>query len=371
LNFCVIKTPTASKGVLRTWPEDVKANGMKIILALLLVFLFSFSIKEEPLCEEVKLFEKASFPVGVALDADKLMKEKRYWKTAVEQFNSFTPEMILKPIYIHPKKEVYNFNEIDQLMNYCKKYNIRIHGHTLVWHKALPAWIENFKGTPKEWESLLKDHIQTVVKHCKWYIRSWDVVNEAFNDDGTLRKNIWLKNIGESYIEKAFLYANEADPSALLFYNDYSLERPIPKLRAVLKFFNNLRANGVKIDGIGMQMHVGLETPTIDEINNVALKIQEANFSVHYSELDVSLNTDPSLLASTKRLLEIQKKRMKDIVKGYMKLDPKNRFGITLWGVSDNDSWLSEEQTRPKPVLYDTRYKIKPAYCGFLEGLTE
>jgi endo-1,4-beta-xylanase len=344
---------------------------MRIIFALLFLFLFSLFRKEEPLCGEVKLFEKASFPVGVALDADKLMNEKKYWKIAVEQFNSFTPEMIMKPQYIHPKQDTYNFTEIDQLMNYCKQYRIRIHGHTLVWYKALPAWMENFKGSPQEWNALLKDHIQTIIKHCKWYVRSWDVVNEAFNDDGSLRKNCWLKNIGESYIEKAFQYASEADSSAQLFYNDYSLERPLPKLKAVLKFFSTLRAKGVKIDGIGMQMHVGLETPTIDEINQAASKIQDAGFLVHYSELDVSLNTDPSFLSSTKHLLESQRKRVKEIVKGYMKLNPKNRFGITLWGVSDNDSWLSEQQTRPKPVLYDSRYKIKPAYCGFLEGLSE
>jgi endo-1,4-beta-xylanase len=333
--------------------------------------LFSFTLRDQLPCSEVRLLEKTGFPVGTALDTEKLKNEERYWQTALSQFNSFTPEMVMKPWYLHPKKDQFNFSEIDHLMAFCKEHQIRLHGHTLVWHKGLPPWIENFKGSKEEWEALLRDHIYTIVNHCKSYVKSWDVVNEAFNDDGTLRRNVWLKNIGESYIEKAFQYAAEEDPGALLFYNDYSIEKQGEKLDAILKFFGNLKAKGIKVDGFGMQMHVTLEYPTTGEINKAALSIENAGFMVHYSELDIRLNEGHKLFVSGRRLLEMQRQRMKEIVKGYMKLKPQSRFGITLWGVSDNDSWLTERSVRARPLLYNSSYKIKPAYCGFLEGLQE
>ncbi len=339
-----------------------------LILFLTIFILFSFSGKEEPICKEEKLFEKASFPVGTALNTDKLKYEEKYWITAMAQFNSFTPERIMKPQYLHPQIDRFDFNEVDHLVEFCKKYKLRLHGHTLVWHKSLPVWMDNFTGSKEQWETMYKDHITKIVSHCKGRIKSWDVVNEAFNDDGTLRKNIWLKNIGESYIEKAFVYASEADPDAKLFYNDYSIELPGAKLDAVLRHMTNIRGKGIKIDGIGLQMHVTLAYPDISAINQATQRIQKEGFAVHYSELDVRLNVG-TLFFSKKKLYAMQKARIKEIVQGYMKLDSASRFGITMWGVGDNDSWLTEESIRARPLLYNTSYKIKPAYCGFIEGL--
>ncbi|MCE3258775.1 MAG: Endo,4-beta-xylanase [Bacteroidetes bacterium] len=342
----------------------------RLIVLLLFSFLVSFTAKENPFCSETRLFEKAAFPVGVAINTNKLKNDEKYRNIALAQFNSFTPEKLLKAQVIHPKKDEFNFWEVDHLMEYTKHYNIRLHGHTLIWHKALPEWIEKFKGDQGDWEALMKTHIQTVIRHCKGSVRSWDVVNEAFNEDGTLRNNIWLKNIGESYIQKAFQYAREADSSALLFYNDYTLEKNGLKLNAVLEFLGYLKSKGIKIDGIGMQMHINLNYPSIEEINGAAKKIQDNGYLVHYSELDISLS-DHTFFTARKKILEQQRTRMKEIVKGFMKLDPKKRFGITLWGVSDNDSWLIEDSYRARPLLYNERYNIKPAYCGFLEGLKE
>jgi endo-1,4-beta-xylanase len=345
---------------------------MRNVTILLLLFLIlSFTMNDEPGCSEVRLFEKAPFAIGVAINTTKLKEQEVYRRTAQAQFNSFTAEKVMKPQYIHPKRNVFHFEEVDHLIEYCSHYNIRLHGHTLVWHKALPAWLEHLKAEPQEWEALLKEHIQSIVNHCKGYIKSWDVVNEAFNEDGTIRNNIWMKHIGESYIEKAFLFAHEADPSALLFYNDYSLERNGEKLNSVLSLLAHLRSRGVPVHGIGMQMHISLEYPEIAQINQSALRIQEAGYLVHYSELDISLSADQKLFASGKKLLALQKDRMKEVVEGYRKLKPDKRFGITLWAVGDGDSWLTEDHFRARPVLFNARYKIKPAYCGFLEGLTD
>jgi endo-1,4-beta-xylanase len=344
-------------------------SGLTLLFCFLYFGFNSFINKVEPLCEEKILYKVAPFHIGTALNTNKLKNEERYWTLALKHYNSFTPEKILKPKYIHPHADKFDFWEMDHLMEFCQRNNIRLHGHTLVWHNAVPDWMEKFKGSSAAWDSLLKDHIQKVVIHCKGTVRSWDVVNEAFNDDGSLRKNIWLKNIGETYIEKAFRYAREADPTAKLFYNDYSLEGNGEKLNSVLLYLQQMRSAGVEVDGIGLQMHLSLSSPSIAQINEAALRIQKEGYLVHYSELDISLSADQPLFVSRKKLLAAQKKRFKEVVQGYMKLSDASRFGITLWGVSDNDSWLMDESMRTRPLLFNTHYKIKPAFCGFSEGL--
>src|SRR5690606_8181485 len=122
-----------------------------------------------------------------------------------------------------------------------------LHGHVLIWHKQLPNWIQTFKGEPLEWEGIMKTHIDSVMRHFKGKVNSWDVVNEAFNEDGTLRNTIWMEKIGDTYIEKAFTFAHKADPEALLFYNEHGLEVNPIKRSAVLKYLNNLKGRGVKI----------------------------------------------------------------------------------------------------------------------------
>ena len=321
-------------------------------------------------CKQVKLFEKADFPVGVAIDFQKLTGNERYRNLVISQFNSITAEKSMKPTVIHPHQDIYDFSETDYLMSFCETHNKRLHGHTLVWHKGTPRWMEKFKGDKKAWELLLKNHIQTIIKHCKKNVKSWDVLNEAFNDDGSLRENIWLNNMGEGYIEKCFTYAAEADPSAILFYNDFNLESQSEKLNSVLKFLTALKAKGVKIDGIGMQMHIAINDPYLVDINLAAMKIEDRGFIVHYSELDISLVKSGRWILS-RDLLTAQGQRMKGVVGGYRKLHAENRFGITIWGLSDMDSWLLERNGNDRPVLFNARYKIKPAYCGFIEALTD
>ncbi|MDQ3046828.1 MAG: endo-1,4-beta-xylanase [Bacteroidota bacterium] len=323
------------------------------------------------MCDKVVLYEKADFPVGVAVDIQKLKSEEHYRSLVISQFNRITPEKSMKASFIHPQKERFDFSETDYLIDFCQKNNKRLHGHTLVWDKENPRWMERFSGDKNDWEKLLKDHIQTIVYHCKGKIKSWDVLNEAFNDDGSLRENIWLKNIGESYIEKCFTYAAEADPQATFFYNDFDLESRPEKLDAVLKHFSALKSKGVRIDGIGMQMHISINSPYISDIDQAAMKLESNGFQVHYSEFDITLVRTGKLWMRGKHLLKIQGNRMKEIVAGYRKLNLKYRFGITMWGVSDADSWLTDKNGNDKPVLFNSRYQVKPAYCGFLEGLKE
>jgi endo-1,4-beta-xylanase len=319
-------------------------------------------------CAEQSLLKLAPFPVGVAVNTDKLRNEQRYWETALSQFNSFTPEKILKAQFIHRSPNYFDFSEVDRLMAFCGARGIRIHGHTLVWHKALPGWIEGVPARKAAWDSLLKQYITTIISHCKEHVTSWDVVNEAFNEDGSFRSSIWLERLGPEYISKSFQYAREADSAATLFYNDYGLEKNGLKLNAVLQYLDNMQKKGIKADGVGLQMHVTLSSPPIDEINAAALRIANLGYLVHYSELDVALTG--SFLFPGKKKLDRQKNRFKEIVQGYCKIRAEARFGITVWGVSDADSWLNDKNEASSPLLYNQRYRIKPAYCGFVEGLS-
>jgi len=327
--------------------------------------------EKDPSCSKVPLFEKADFPVGVAVDFAKLIRDEAYRNLIISQFNSITAEQSMKASFIHPARDAYNFSETDQLIDFCKKYNKRLHGHTLVWYKGNAKWMDKFKGDKDAWDQMLKEHIHTIVGHCRGNVKSWDVLNEAFNDDGSLRQNVWLKNIGEEYIEKCFRYAAEADPGALLFYNDFDLESRPEKLEAVLKYMSRLKAKGLKIDGIGMQMHTNVNFPYITDINLAAMEVEAHGFLVHYSEFDISLVKAGTLWMMDKHLLKRQGSRMKEIVAGYRKLNSKSRFGITMWGLSDADSWLYDKNDHDRPLLFDKRYKVKPAYCGFLEALEE
>jgi endo-1,4-beta-xylanase len=342
----------------------------RLSIFLVLFTLFAFRKTDTP-CTKSGLSGKADFPVGVAVNVQKLESERTYRELVIAEFSSITAEKSMKASFIHPSKDVYDFSETDYLISFCKKHNKRLHGHTLVWYKQNPKWLERFKGDKTAWEQLLKEHIQTVMIHCREYVKSWDVLNEAFNDDGSLRQNIWLKNIGEDYIEKCFSYAAEADPDALLFYNDYGLESKPEKLDAVLKHFRALRAKGIKIDGIGMQMHIGLSSPYLSDIYEATLKTEEKGFQIHYSEFDISLVRGARAGIINNHTLKSQGNRVREIVAGFRKLNANNRFGITLWGLSDNDSWLTDKNGNDKPLLFDTRYKVKPAYCGFVEGLEE
>lgn len=184
-----------------------------------------------------RLYTHASFPIGTAVDNLLLQRDTIYQRILNSEFNSITPENIFKPAYLHPEENVYNWVEADILTQYCKAHNQRIHGHTLIWHQQNPQWMDGFSGTSQDWDEMMKKHITTIVRYFSNTVRSWDVVNEAFNEDGSLRNNIWLQHIGPGYIEKAFRYAKEADPDVKLFYNDYGLESNPTKLKAVLHFF--------------------------------------------------------------------------------------------------------------------------------------
>ena len=260
-------------------------------------------------------------------------------------------------------------------------------GHNLVWHSQIPAWVfRDDKGNFVDRETLLKrmhDHIQTVVGRYKGRIQSWDVVNEALNEDGTLRQSLWLKIIGEDYIEKAFEYAHEADPQAQLTYNDYSLENRA-KRKGALALIAKLKAQGIPVTSVGLQGHNSLEWPSVKEEDATLSAFARLGVKVVISELDidvlpraaqqqsadVSLNVeqDPKLNPYAGGLPQsMQRKlarRYADLFRVYLKhRDVITR--VTFWGVTDGDSWRNDWPVKGRtsyPLLFDRNGQPKPAF---------
>ena len=332
-----------------------------------MILLTSCKKTEIAKCDDLQsLYSFSDFPIGFAIDMNELNNDSHYYEIAVSQFNSVTPGNIFKPYYLHPVESYFEWFEADRLVEFCQNNNKRLHGHTLIWHNQLPDWIMNFQGSQSEWELMFKEHIQTICLHFKGKVKSWDVVNEAFNDNGTLRNTIWKQKIGSSYIEKAFRYAHEADPDALLFYNDYDIALNETKRKAILSLLNNLRQRGVTVHGIGMQMHISIVHPENHQIAAALKELSENDFKIHLSEVDISLNPLSREFELTDELLERQADKLAAITLLYKEIPSRYQYGITFWGVSDRNSWIREHFNRDDyPLLFDDNYDPKPVYCKF------
>lgn len=345
-------------------------QNVYVCLFVIAVWSFSFSLySENNQFEEIKLCTSASFPVGAYL-TQKYLSDSRYKKRAVEEYSSITTGTI-KMDNIHPEQNKYDFTGTDFWVDFAQKYGKRIHGHVLI-RVGVPAWVEKFDGDSAALENLMKEHIQTIVKRYENTIHSWDVVNEAFEDDGTLKKdNIWYRNLGDGYIERAFKYAHEANPNALLFYNDMGHEYSNKKLEAIISLINEYISKGVPIHGIGMQMHTRYNLGD-EHWKNAIERCVTTGLKIHISELDISVNSSPVDMNATftDELAQAQREKYKYIFTTYNSIPENQKFGITMWGVGDKDTWIRGSKKRPEwPLVFDDNYEPKPAYYGVLEGM--
>lgn len=316
------------------------------------------------------LKEKLPFLIGAALNVGLVKNNTNYRNLVIKEFNSVTAENVMKMNALRPSATTYNWTDADYFVDFAKANGKRVHGHTLNWYKSLPDWVNNFNGTTADWENLLKSHIETVVGRYRGKVTSWDVVNEALEDDGTYRNSIWVQKLGVGYIERAFQYARNADPDALLFYNDYGHEYSATKRAAIIKLVTDLKAKGVPINGIGLQMHTRYNQTDA----NLAAAINTAaatGLKVHVSELDIALNPDNNQsLTYTTALGELQAAKYKFIVKTFNAIPREQQFGITTWNVTDADSWIPSNYNRPDwPMPFNNLYQRKAAYQGILDGV--
>ncbi len=372
-------------------------NKYEKFLFLLLSFVLLFTCGEAAAQTTLKDAFKNDFLIGTALSTEQVLsKDPKAMKCLEENFNSISPENLLKWDAVNPLPGKYNFAPADSYVALGEKYHMFIIGHNLVWHSQVPGWVfQDSTGKPVTRKVLLqrmKDHIFKVVGRYKGRINGWDVVNEAIEDNGQLRKSKWLQIIGNDYIEKAFEYAHEADPNAELYYNDYNQWMP-GKRAAVVKLIKDLKSKGIKITGIGIQGHWGLDYPPMASVDSSIKAYAAAGCKVMISELDMDIlpsafnntSADVSRRFTPSKAMNPYANGLPDSVETiqakryaeYFKLFLENKDSIsrvTFWGMSDAQSWRNNWPIRGRsayPLLFDKNYQPKPAYYSVIKTAEE
>jgi endo-1,4-beta-xylanase len=369
-------------------------RGASLVALLAVAILISSGSQASPFNDKgLKDIFKPDFLIGAALNQNQFTeRDTRGLPIITSQFNSITPENVLKWEWVHPQPGKYNFDGPDAYVAFGEKYHMFITGHTLIWHSQTPRWVfEDDKHNPVDRETLLarmRDHIQTVVGRYKGRIKGWDVVNEALNEDGTLRQSPWLKIIGEDYLVKAFQFAHEADPGAQLYYNDYSLENE-PKRKGAIELIGKLKAAGVPVYAVGLQGHDKMDWPTTEQEDTTIAAFARLGLKVNITELDIdvlpranrSQGADVGATAEARQdlnpftaglpaAMQVNlARRYADLFRVFLKhRDVIDR--VTFWGVTDGDSWLNNWPVRGRtsyPLLFDRTGRPKPAFDSVVQ----
>lgn len=328
--------------------------------------------EEDPIDEATTLKEKAAFGIGAAVKTAQL--NGQYSATVKEHFNQITGEFEMKMEVIWSGDGKYNWEKADALVDFAMENEMEVHGHALVWYKSYPNWFKNARYDSATFEKNVKTYIETVVGRYKGQVKSWDVANEVFNDNGTLRSVdcpvYETFNDPIAFYGRCFQYARNADPEAKLFYNDYSVVVAQSKRYYIKEMVARFQDEGYPIDGLGDQFHYSVNT-NINTIKSGLNDIAATGLLIHLSEMDlkVNLNQSDSYVFSPAEQ-KIQADAYQHIVEAFEALPQEQKFAITTWGVSDKATWLTE-WWHPKeyPLLFDENFEKKPAYGGFLKGL--
>lgn len=395
---------TIKKGQLRQhFISETKTNGLhnnvKPISVTLLVtfFIMLVGCSDAPAKSTAKVTTlqdtfRENFYVGAAINGKTIAQTDTLTLNLVKkEFNSITPENIMKWMHIHPGQDTFNFDMADKYVALGENNDKHLVGHTLVWHSQLADWVSELNDSTAM-ADMLTNHINTIVGRYKGKIDSWDVVNEALNEDGTLRESIFKEVLGDGYIEMAFELAEKADPEAQLTYNDYNMTNPEKRAGAV-QLVKRLQQKGIKIDAVGMQGHWNLKGPSLGEIEKSIIDYHDAGVKVLITELDITVLPNPWDLegAEVSQNFEgsefmnpyanglpdsVQGKlaqRYRDIFQLFLKHQDKIER-VTFWGVSDGDSWLNGWPIKDRtnyPLLFDREGKPKLAYDQIMQLNTQ
>jgi endo-1,4-beta-xylanase len=369
---------------------------MTVAAKILACFLMIFLIIDARAQTTLKEAFKDSFLIGAAInDAVFFESNVRDAEIVKKQFNTISPENILKWESVHPNLDTYNFTKADRYVEFGEKNKMFIVGHNLIWHQQTPKEVfMDAGGKPVDRKTLLermRGHIQTVVGRYKGRIKGWDVVNEALNEDGSLRRSNWLRIIGEDYIAKAFQFAHEADPNAELYYNDYSLESE-PKRKGALKLIKKLKSQGIPVTAVGLQGHDNWDFPTLGQQEKTITDFAALGVKIMITELDIDVlpvaaapGADINIKLELKEGMnpykdvlppEIEQKlaqRYADLFKVFLKhKDVITR--VTFWGVTDAASWLNNYPVRGRtnyPLLFDRNGNAKPAFAAIIKAVSK
>jgi endo-1,4-beta-xylanase len=320
--------------------------------------------------------QAAGMLIGTAVRPSHL-SETPYTSMLAREFNMLEPEDALKWEVVHPERQTFDFSQADQAVDFAARHGMKVRGHTLVWHRQNPTWLTEEKYTSSELARILEQHIKTVVGHYRGKIFAWDVINEAFDEShpGALRSTIWLDQPGiglagnsYSYIERCFRWAHEADPQALLFYNEAEAETVNPKSDAIYAMVRDFRQRGVPIDGVGFQMHIANLHTDVASISDNIQRFTALGVQVHITELDVALPIDARGNARPDDL-----QRQADIYRQIANacLAHPGCTAIQTWGFTDKYSWIGShsKQTQGAALLFDQNYQPKPAYEALRNAL--
>ncbi|MBC3791081.1 endo-1,4-beta-xylanase [Spirosoma utsteinense] len=328
---------------------------------------------------------KKDFGIGTALNNAQIdERDPQMTAFIARQFNMATPENVMKSEVVHPKWDTYDFTMGDKLIDFGEKHNIKINGHTLIWHSQLPSFIRGIKSQDSI-RTFFTDHIKTVAGHYKDKVYSWDVVNEALNEDGTMRKSVFLQYLGEDFVTEAFRLAQQASPKTELYYNDYNNEQP-KKRAGCIELVKKIKAAGVRIDGVGIQGHWHVGKVPLKDIEESILQYAALGVKVMFTELDIEVlprnfqgadvgqrmvaneqsNPYPTALPDS-----VQQQLAADY-EALFKLFLKHKdkvTRVTFWGVNDANSWLNNWPIRGRtsyPLLFDRKNQPKPAFYSVI-----
>ena len=386
-----------------------QAPRIRIAICILTSFCFAFaptSLSQDPPETLRQAAQHSGMLISAAVRPAQL-SEPAYAATLAREFNTLEPEDALKWEVLRPDPQSFDFHQADQVIDFALRHNMKVRGHTLVWHRQNPAWLATGNFTPEQLSKILETHIKTVVGHYRGTIFAWDVANEAFDEGvrtGQLRSTIWHDQPGiaadasgslrsdmrteikpdraqlvtrgspqpYAYLAQCFRWAHDADPQALLFYNEAEAEEVNRKSDAIYAMVRDFKREGVPIDGVGLQMHLAVHSeaalPDIPSISANIARFTALGVQVHITEMDVSLPVDAN---GTARDADLQQQTTIYREVAQACLVHPGCTAIQTWGFTDKYSWIGShsKHTRGAALPFDRNYQPKPAYDALRDAL--
>jgi len=306
---------------------------------------------------------QAGIKIGTAVDMTALAEDTQYREAVAAEFSTVTAENVMKWEALEPERGVYNYAPADRLVQFAREHNQKLRGHVLVWHSQNPAWLTEGDFTPEQLRQILREHITETVRHFKGKIWHWDVVNEIFNDDGTWRDTLWYRNLGPGFVADAFRWAHRADPNAKLYLNDYNNEGLSPKSDAYYALVQQLKAEGVPVQGYGVQGHLatqyGVPQTTLENLR----RFEKLGLDTAFTEVDVRIP-----LPADAAEVQAQAQGFTTLLQAC--LLAQRCVSYTLWGFTDRYNWVPgvfAGEGEATPLTED--FERKPAYRSIRDTL--
>ncbi|MHB8653101.1 MAG: endo-1,4-beta-xylanase [Terriglobia bacterium] len=344
-----------------------------VLAALVLLFISVLPCHAQSLSQAAA---RINLQVGTAVNPF-FFSNPQYAETLAREFNMIEPENAMKWTATEPAPGKFNFTAGDEVIAFAAAHHMKVRGHNLLWGQHNPAWLDSGQFTTDQLRDMMKAHIIAVASHYRGKVFAWDVVNEALGNHGEVKPGIWydrpgigLAGKGTEYVAQAFRWAHQADPDALLFYNDYDAEGLNAKSNGIYAMVKDFKKRGVPIDGVGLQMHVGLDNVPKDVAANIE-RLTALGLQVQITEMDVRLpiNSSGELLDPTD--LERQAKIYGEIAKICAAHPGCTAF--QTWGFTDRYTWIVNftHGKYGQPLLFNAAYEPKPAYQAVLDALSK